>query len=135
MGLPETGFVREWDIIGDPKAVPPIPPVIPIGRSSWQAGVRSGRFPKPVKLGPRTSAWRVEDIRDLVAKLSLQGTPLTTETMAPGIEAVPTPKLDPSKDLPQPRRLLNSQSSPPNAEPGPPLNPINAPSKTRRERR
>ncbi|MGN6537622.1 MAG: helix-turn-helix transcriptional regulator [Mesorhizobium sp.] len=40
---------------------------IPIGRSSWWAGVKSGRFPKPVKLGPRTTAWRVEDIDALIA--------------------------------------------------------------------
>ncbi|HXD35423.1 MAG TPA: AlpA family phage regulatory protein, partial [Rhodanobacter sp.] len=33
---------------------------------TWWNGVRSGRFPKPVKLGPRTTAWRVEDIRALI---------------------------------------------------------------------
>lgn len=40
---------------------------IPVGRSTWWAGVRSGRFPAAVKLGPRTTAWRREDIADLVA--------------------------------------------------------------------
>jgi prophage regulatory protein len=30
--------------------------------------VKDGRFPKPVKLGPRITAWRVEDIRELIAK-------------------------------------------------------------------
>ena len=35
---------------------------LPISRSSWWAGVKDGRFPKPVKLGPRITAWRVEDI-------------------------------------------------------------------------
>jgi prophage regulatory protein len=39
---------------------------IPISRSSWWAGVRSGRFPKPVKLGPRITAWRVADIAALI---------------------------------------------------------------------
>ena len=39
---------------------------IPVGRSTWWAGVKSGRFPKPVKLGPRTTAWKVEDIRKLI---------------------------------------------------------------------
>jgi predicted DNA-binding transcriptional regulator AlpA len=28
--------------------------------------VKSGRFPKPVKLGPRITAWRIEDIRHLI---------------------------------------------------------------------
>jgi len=68
--LPETGFVRLPQIVGDLKADPPIPPVVPVSRSAWWAGVRSGRYPKPVKLGPRTTAWRVEDVRALLAKLS-----------------------------------------------------------------
>lgn len=62
----QTGFVRLPGIIGDPKADPPIPALIPISRSSWWAGVKSGRFPRPVKLGPRTTAWRVTDIRALI---------------------------------------------------------------------
>ncbi len=32
-------------------------------------GVKDGRFPKPVKLGVKTTAWRVEDIRDLIERL------------------------------------------------------------------
>lgn len=64
--LPETGFIRLRNIIGDPKADPPIPPLIPVSRSSWLAGVASGRYPKPVKLGPRTTAWRISDIRALI---------------------------------------------------------------------
>ncbi len=57
--LPETGFVR----------LPAILKVYPVGKSTWWAGVKSGRFPQPVKLGPRTTAWRVEDIRELIATL------------------------------------------------------------------
>ena len=64
--LPECGFVRLHQIIGDPKADPPIPPVIPVGLSTWWTGVKSGRYPQPIKLGPRTTAWRVEDIRRLI---------------------------------------------------------------------
>ena len=67
--LPETGFLRLPQIIGDPKAEPPIPPIIPVKKSCWWDGVKSGRFPKPVKLGPRVTAWRVEDIRALIASL------------------------------------------------------------------
>lgn len=66
--LPETGYLRLPQIIGRPEADPPIPAVIPVGKSTWWAGVRSGRYPKPVKLGPRTTAWRVEDIRALIAR-------------------------------------------------------------------
>lgn len=64
--LPETGFLRLSQIIGRPKASPPIPAIIPVGKSAWWAGVKSGRYPKPIKLGLRTTAWRVEDIRALI---------------------------------------------------------------------
>jgi len=65
-GLPETGYLRLHHIIGNPKADPPIPPIIPVGRTTWWAGVKSGKYPKPVKLGPRITAWRVRDIRALI---------------------------------------------------------------------
>lgn len=65
--LPETGFLRLPQIIGDPNAEPPIPPIIPVKKSCWWAGVKSGRFPKPVKIGNgRGTFWRVEDIRALI---------------------------------------------------------------------
>jgi prophage regulatory protein len=38
-----------------------------VAKSTWWAGVAKGRFPQPVKLGPRITAWREEDIRALVA--------------------------------------------------------------------
>jgi hypothetical protein len=67
--LPELGFLRIKQIIGDPQANPPIPPIIPIKRSSWWAGVKDGRFPKPLKLSAGVTAWRVEDIRELVERM------------------------------------------------------------------
>ena len=66
--LPETGFLRLKQIIGDADAKPPVPAIIPVGKSTWWEGVKSGRYPAPVKLGPRMTAWRVEEIRDLIAK-------------------------------------------------------------------
>ena len=68
--LPETGFVRLPNIIGDAKADPPIPPLYPVSRSTWWAGVKSGRYPQSVKLGPRITAWRVSDIRALIEEQS-----------------------------------------------------------------
>ena len=67
-GLPEIGYLRLNQIIGDPKADPPVPAVIPVGKSTWWAGVKSGRFPKPEKLTERTTVWRVEDILALIIK-------------------------------------------------------------------
>ena len=60
--------LRLRQIIGDPEAEPPIPSVIPVSKSSWWAGVKSGKYPPAVKLGPRTTAWRAEAIRDLIEK-------------------------------------------------------------------
>jgi prophage regulatory protein len=54
--LPETGFVR----------LPQILSVFPIGKSTWWAGVKSKKYPQPVKLGPRITAWKVADIRALI---------------------------------------------------------------------
>ncbi len=65
--LPATGYLRLPHIIGDAKASPPIPAVIPVSKSTWWAGVKSGRYPQPVRtLGLRITAWRVEDIRALI---------------------------------------------------------------------
>lgn len=41
----------------------------PVSRSAWLAGVKAGRYPAPVRLSPRSVAWRSEDIRALVAAL------------------------------------------------------------------
>ena len=54
--LPESGFVR----------LPQILAVFPVSRSAFWAGVKTGRYPKPVKLSPRCTAWRVDDIRALI---------------------------------------------------------------------
>jgi prophage regulatory protein len=66
-GFPREGLLRLSQIIGDPDASPPVPAIVPVGRSSWWAGVRTGQFPPAVKLGPRTTAWRSEHINALVA--------------------------------------------------------------------
>jgi len=68
--LPESAFYRLKQIIGDPKADPPIPPIIPVSRSTWYAGVASGRYPQPVRLSARTSAWGASSISSLIEKLT-----------------------------------------------------------------
>ena len=64
--LPKTGFVRISGIVA------PNGP-IPVSKSTWWQGVRDGRFPAPVKLGPKTTMWRVEDILALVERLGATG--------------------------------------------------------------
>jgi len=70
--LPETGYLRLPQIVGKPSTATAaaIPALIPVCKSTWWAGVRSGRFPQPVKLGERITAWRVEDIRALIEQVA-----------------------------------------------------------------
>ncbi|PIR39547.1 MAG: transcriptional regulator [Alphaproteobacteria bacterium CG11_big_fil_rev_8_21_14_0_20_39_49] len=60
--LPETGFVR----------LPQILERIPIGKSTWWAGVKSGRFKKPIKLYSNVSVWEVEYIKELIESYKKQ---------------------------------------------------------------
>lgn len=64
--LPATGFLRLPSIIGDRKASPPTPALIPVSKSTWWQGVADGRYPQPVRIGKRAVAWRVEDVRALI---------------------------------------------------------------------
>lgn len=50
--------------------LPQVLNLIPVSRSAWWVGCKNGRYPKPVKIGPRTTAWRAEDIKALLRKLS-----------------------------------------------------------------
>jgi len=60
--LPETGFVRLKTILT----------IIPVGKSTFWAGVKTGRFPKPCKISERCTAWRCEDIHALLKQLAAQ---------------------------------------------------------------
>ncbi len=60
--LPSTGFLRLAQVLT----------FIPISKSVWYEGLKAGRFPQPVKLGERTSAYRAEDIAALIERLGAQ---------------------------------------------------------------
>jgi len=71
--LPETGFLRIDDIVGRPAShlKPGIPAIIPVSRSTWWNGVRTGRYPQPTReLGARITAWSVESILALIQNAS-----------------------------------------------------------------
>ena len=57
--LPVIGFLR----------LPQILEIIPVSKSAWWQGCKDGRFPKPVKLGPKTTVWRAEDIAALIERI------------------------------------------------------------------
>lgn len=46
--------------------IPQILKIIPVSKSHWWAGVKSGKFPQPVKLGKRTTAWKESDIQKII---------------------------------------------------------------------
>ena len=58
--LPDTGFLRVADVLQ----------FIPVSRSTWWFWVANGKAPKPIKLGPRVTAWKAEEIRAFIALLS-----------------------------------------------------------------
>lgn len=58
--IPDVGFLRLPDVLR----------FYPVSRSTWWAGVRAGRYPQPVKIGERCTAWRSEDIAALIAAAS-----------------------------------------------------------------
>lgn len=69
--LPEVGFLRLVDIVGKPATdtTPAIPAIIPVSKSTWWAGVRTGRYSKPTHaLGERITCWNVADIRELIER-------------------------------------------------------------------
>jgi len=63
--IPATGFLRLSQVLT----------LVPISKSAWWEGCKTGRFPKPVKLGPRTTAWKAEDIAALVKQLGGEARP------------------------------------------------------------
>ena len=56
--IPAVGYVRQSQLI---------PAIFPFSAATLWRKVKAGSFPKPVKLGPRITAWRVEDIRAFIA--------------------------------------------------------------------
>ena len=62
-------LLRLKQILGDPKADPPVEPIIPISKSSWRDGISKGKYPKPIKLSENTTVWREDDIRKLIDSL------------------------------------------------------------------
>jgi len=60
--IPLTGYMRIKQILS----------IFPVSSSTWWDGCKEGRFPKPIKLGPRTTVWRAEDIRAFMETLNSQ---------------------------------------------------------------
>jgi prophage regulatory protein len=59
-------------IVGDSKKG--IIALIPVSRSTFENRVKTGKYPKPVKLTERLNAWRVDDINRLIESMAQQAT-------------------------------------------------------------
>ena len=67
--LPQTGYLRLADIVGSTRLGKPA--ILPISRSTFLAGVKSGRYPlKPVRISKRCVAYRVSEVKALLDQLS-----------------------------------------------------------------
>ena len=54
------GFLRQ----------PQVLELLPVSPATWWRGIKEGRYPAPVKLGPKMSAWRAQDIKALIDELA-----------------------------------------------------------------
>ncbi|CAD5366943.1 hypothetical protein RA210_U10578 [Rubrivivax sp. A210] len=61
--LPATGYVRPNQLLGRPDP----PAILPIAPATLWRWIKLGTFPAPVKLAPRITAFRVEDVRAWMA--------------------------------------------------------------------
>lgn len=71
--IPTTGYARLSQIIGNKNAKPPIIPIIPVSKSTWYAGVQTGRYPKPLKHGPKMGLYSWTAISDLCESIDQGG--------------------------------------------------------------
>lgn len=63
----DTPFLKISQIIGDKKTG--TLGIIPVSLTAWYKGVAEGRYPKPIKLGKRASAWKRSDIEALIKRI------------------------------------------------------------------
>ena len=69
----QTRYLRLKQIIGDPYADPPVPPILPISKSAWYAGIKLGRYPAGIKISPRTVVWPTDAVFAIAATKQVGG--------------------------------------------------------------
>lgn len=52
--IPDMGFLRLAQIVGDVRQG--IPPLLPISKTAWYNGVKSGIYPKPIQIKPKNDS-------------------------------------------------------------------------------
>lgn len=56
--LPDFGYLRIKEVLK----------IFPVSRTTWYEGIKTGIYPKPVRLSDGVSAWRFIDIKKLCAE-------------------------------------------------------------------
>ena len=75
----EGNYLRIKQIIGDRNAKPPIPAIVPVGKSTWWKWVQEGKAPAPIKLGPRITVWRSEEVLQFVEYSDVRKAPFKSD--------------------------------------------------------
>ena len=52
----QTGFLRLKEVLK----------LIPVGKTTWYNGIKSGIYPKPIKISRRLTAWKALDIYSFI---------------------------------------------------------------------
>lgn len=65
--LPDCALLRESQLVPSPKR-PGAMALLPFSAPTLWRKVKAGDFPRPLKLGPRITAWRCGDIRQWLAE-------------------------------------------------------------------
>lgn len=84
-GLPHYGFVSLKQILI----------VVPLSKSEFLHRVQAGIYPRPYRIGQRNVAWKVEDVRAIIASF-VQVTP---DTIRPNIAAAIAAKAAKRREL------------------------------------
>jgi prophage regulatory protein len=66
----EPAFYRLADIATTPTKIG----ILPVSPATIWRWVQSGKFPKPIKLGPRVTAWHKADIEHFIAAQTITAT-------------------------------------------------------------
>lgn len=77
-----TQFLRVRDIVCTPAKGdrPASRGLLSVSASHWHDGVRRGIYPKGIKLSPRVTVWRLEDVLAITDKASAQSDALNGRT-------------------------------------------------------
>lgn len=54
--LSKEGFIRLAKVLE----------IFPVSKSTWWSGIKKGKYPKPIKISERCSAWKLSDIENLI---------------------------------------------------------------------